>query len=131
MSNYPIYDVNRYNSLNDVEKGYFNAHRESWYSFFEGLSIDELYLKMIEKSAFSLVATLNDYTKKIQQYLSELEDRLNLRIDKTIDIHNEFVTTVNGELKSLKDVDTKYNQRIYTLENPASVGNSNNNTTKK
>lgn len=130
MSNYPIYDVNRYNSLNDVEKGYFNAHRESWYSFFEGLSIDELYLKMIEKSAFSLVATLNDYTKKIQQYLSELEDRLNLRIDKTIDIHNEFVTTVNGELKSLKDVDTKYNQRIYTLENPAS-GNNNNNTTKK
>lgn len=130
MSNYPIYDVNRYNSLNDVEKAYFNAHRESWYSFFEGLSIDELYLKMIEKSAFSLVATLNDYTKKIQQYLNELEERLNLRIDKTIDIHNEFVTTVNGELKSLKDVDTKYNQRIYTLENPAS-GNNNNNTTKK
>ena len=85
---------------------------------------------MIEKSAFSLVTTLNDYTKKIQQYLSELEDRLNLRIDKTIDIHNEFVTTVNGELKSLKDVDTKYNQRIYTLENPSS-GNNNNNTTKK
>ena len=119
MSNYKIFNVTKYNSLNDVEKGYFNAHRESWYAFFEGLSIDENYLKMIEKSAFSLVDTLNDYSRKIQQYLEELEKRLNLRIDETINIHNDFVTSINGEIKSLKNVDTRYNQRIYTLEHPS------------
>ena len=114
---YKIYDYNRYKKLNSVEKSYFNAHRESWYSFFQGMSIDEMYLKMIEKSAFSLVEALNDYTRKIESIIVDLEERINKKFDRVNTIHNNFVTTHNGEIKRLED-------KIYGKEH--SVNNKTN-----
>lgn len=119
---YKIYDYNRYKNLNAVEKSYFNAHRESWYSFFQGMSIDEIYLKMIERSAFSLVDALNDYTRKIESIIIDLEDRINKKFDKVNSVHNNFVTTHNGEIKRLED-------KIYGREQ--SVNSQTNQVPKK
>ena len=119
---YKIYDYNRYKKLNSVEKSYFNAHRESWYSFFQGMSIDEIYLKMIERSAFSLVDALNDYTRKIESIIIDLEDRINKKFDRVNSTHNNFVTTHNGEIKRLED-------KIYGREQ--SVNSQTNQVPKK